>query len=438
MNQIYITAAGRFNLTAKCTIIGDEPISSDGKENMNTTRRDNNNRPLLNGETQRKDGCYQYAFTGADGKRKFVYSWRLVPSDPVPKGKRYTKSLREMEQEIRDDQKDGIISGKKLTLDSLFDKFISMKEEVRKTTKDGYKELYDRYVRDGFGAQDVKKIKHSAVKQFYNTLKTEKKLSGGTIKRINCLLKQCFDMAVNDDILRKNPCDGVIRELGKTGSMKAKKKTALSCEQQAELIAFIKESKYSFWFNIIVFLFGTGCRIGEVAGLRWQDVDFEENVIHIRKNISTVSYSHILQDPKTDAGIRDIPMLPEIREALIAQKNTDDNPGQDSFVFLNKAGNVIDRNCFNRMLKRVVRDYNKIHEGAGKSLPEDLSAHSLRHSFGTRMCENDVNVKVTQALMGHAKAGTTMDVYTDMFRDKVLTSFSSLEGKLPLGQADAS
>lgn len=399
-------------------------------------RRDAKNRKLLRGEIQKKDGSYQYSFKDAGGKRRYIRSWRLTPTDPVPAEKAYSKSLRELEQEIQADMINGVSSSKAGSLDSQFERFLSMKDEVRDTTKNKYRELYNRYIKEVFGTQDVQKIKYSDIKMFYVYLKKEKKLSGGTIRKINCVLNQCLDMVVKDNLIRKNPCDGVIKELGSTGNLKPKKKTGLTRSQQKEMLEFVSNSIYSFWLNLIVFLLGTGCRIGEAAGLRWKDVDFSKNVIHIRNSLVTTGkgYEHILQKPKTDAGIRDIPMLAEVREALLNQRQRYPDYNMDGYVFLNKVNTELDRNRFNQVLKRIVRDYNAANQENGLSLPEDLSAHTLRHCFGTRMCENGVNVKVTQALMGHAKVSTTLDIYTDVFDDTIYNSVLELEGKMPLGR----
>ncbi len=359
-----------------------------------------------------------------------------MPSDLTPKNKKETKSLRELEKEIQAEIREGVYSARKYSVNALFDKFIDLKDELRQTTKVGYQELYDRYVRNSLGNRDVKRIKYSDIKAFYVLLKKEKGISGSTIKKLNCILSQAFDMAVKDDMLRKNPCEGVIKELSSTGNMKAKKKKALTLSQQKELLNFVKNSIYSYWMGIIVFLLGTGCRIGEAAGLRWRDVDFENNVIHIRNGISTVNkgYIHSLQKPKTDAGIRDIPMLYEVRKELACLFDAFAEVNRDGFVFLSKAGTVIDRNAFDRVLKRIVRDYNKVNELKGLSLPHDLSSHTFRHSFGTRMSENKVNVKVTQALMGHAKVITTLDIYTDTFDEEIHKSIGEVEGMMALGE----
>ena len=392
-------------------------------------RKDSKGRSLLDGESQRPDGSYRYTYIGNDDKRHDVYSWRLVPKDKQPADKKSKPPLRELESQINKNLMDGI-STQKITLNAMFDRFIELKFGVRESTVVGYKELYDRYIRNEYGKRDIGKFKKSDIKTIYMKFAKEQGLSGGTIKKIDCILNQVFNMALDDEMIRKNPCKGVIKEISQSDKLKKKKRKALTAEQQNNLLWFIANSEvYKKWLPIILFMLGTGVRVGEATGLLWKNIDFEENIIHIDHSLSSVGTEFVMSSTKTDSGIRDIPMFDSVRDVLLNLKEEYGDVDPDSFVFVNKHGHFINRNWLNQILKRIVRDYNSTQTDPDKYLPESLSTHILRHSFITRMFENDVSAKLTQSIVGHSKVSTTLDIYTDVFAEKQKSIFADLNKK---------
>lgn len=239
---------------------------------MANKRKDNKGRNLFKGESQRPDGSYRFSYIGLDGGRHDACSWRLTETDVTPAGKQDKPSLREQEKQILKDLEDGVVSPKGKTLNQMFENLMGMKFGVRESTCIGYRDLYDRYIKTEYGNRDIEKFKKSDIKSMYVKLKTSKELSGGTIRKINCLLSQAFDMAVDDDLLRKNPCEGVMHELNKTKEFKPRKRIALTAQQQ-KLLAFVKNSiQYKHWYPLIAFMLGTGTKVGEATGLYWKNV----------------------------------------------------------------------------------------------------------------------------------------------------------------------
>lgn len=390
--------------------------------------KDSKGRRLLDGEYQRKDGTYQYRYTGSDGKRHYIYSCRLTSADPTPPRKKKQLPLRELEKKVQQDLSDGI-SADNYTFGKLYEKFMTMKIEIRQTTRECYESLYDRYIKDRFENVQIDKIKYSDLKNYYVSLIEDNKLSGGTVKKIDCLISQCFSLAVFDDLLRKNPCDGIIKELRKSKHFDPKKVMALTNEQQSELIEFVKNSEqYKCWMPLITFLLGTGCRIGEAAGLYWENVDFDNNVVHINHSLTTVSGIHRITEPKTKNSIRSVDMLADVKQMLYRLKIDRGAVNPKDYVFVNQHGHFIDRNYFNATLKRICKAYNEEHKN--NFLPENISPHVFRHTTCTRMYENGVNIKVIQSILGHADISTTMDIYTDVFEDQKAEAIKSLEGKM--------
>lgn len=140
---------------------------------MATTKRtDNRGRILKDGESQRPDGTYRYRYTDALGKRRDVYSNRLVATDKVPKGSKPDLSLREKEKQINRDLDDGIKAQveNSETLNELFRLYMSTKTKLKASTRTNYIYMYEKYIQDVLGPKKVKDIKYSTVYSFYSGL----------------------------------------------------------------------------------------------------------------------------------------------------------------------------------------------------------------------------------------------------------------------------
>lgn len=129
---------------------------------MSEKRRDSKNRILQPGESQRPDGRYQYKYTDALGETKFAYSWKLVPTDKIPAGKRPDISLREKIKQIQKDLDDGIDTiGKKMTVCQLYAKYIRQRDNVKRGTKNSRKQFMVLLSKDKLGAAAIENVKLS-------------------------------------------------------------------------------------------------------------------------------------------------------------------------------------------------------------------------------------------------------------------------------------
>ena len=343
-----------------------------------------------------------------------------------------------------------LYTAEKTTLNMLFDRYIKGKTNLRETTRANYAYCYDHNVRNTFGKKRICDIKYSDVLFYYQSLLDDARLSISTIEGIHGLLHPAFEMAVRDDIIRRNPSDGVMAELKKKAGKNRGVRHALTVDQQQTFLNFIADSQtFSHWYTLFVFLLGTGCRIGEAIGIRWKDVDFENRLISINHSVSYYTdrvtkksksvYKVFL--PKTDSGIRTIPMLDEVYETLKMEYDAQrtngfhelEVDGMSGFVFVNRFGCLYNGEAVNRAIRRIRESYNmqaieraKADNSEPKLLPH-FSAHHLRHTFATRMCENVSNLKVIQSVMGHASIETTMDVYAEATEDKKKDVFDQLD-----------
>ena len=410
---------------------------------MARTRKDLRGRSLRKGEVQRaSDKRYMYTYTDPLGRRKFIYANDLT-------------QLREKEEKLLKDQLDGLdiyVAGK-ATLNETFDRYISTKYNLRESTRSSYLYTYDHYVRETFGLKRIAEIKYSDVLQFYYHLLNQQGISLGTLDSVHCLLHPTFQLAVRDEIIRKNPTDGVMKEISRESGKNRGVRHALTIEQQRCFMEYIANHPiYYHWWPMFTILLGTGCRIGEALGLRWQDLDFENRVISINHSLvyypANGSNKCVLRVslPKTDAGIRTIPMLDIVKDAFEMlyeeQKengfNETEIDGMSGFIFCNRFGSVPNPQTVNHTIKRIANNYNADEVVRAKKEHRDpiilpnFSCHHLRHTFCTRLCENETNLKVIQSIMGHKNIETTLDIYAEATEKKKQESFENLAAKLDI------
>lgn len=404
---------------------------------MANSRKDDRGRALKKGEVQRaSDKRYMYTYIDPLGRRKFIYAQDLT-------------QLREKEMQLLKDQLDGLdlYTAGVATVNSTFDRYMSFKHDLRATTKSNYIYIYDRFVRHTFGKKKIASIKYSDVLQFYCYLIKNSQLSLGTLDSVHTLLHPTFQLAVRDEIIRINPSDGVMKEVSKMIDEARGNRHALTLQEQRAFMDYIANHPvYYHWWPLFTVLLGTGCRIGEALGLRWEDLDFENRTISINHSVvyypvgdSRTSVKHISK-PKTEAGIRTIPMLDVVYDAFQLEReeqsesgfNTTEIDGMNGFVFTNRSGSVPNPQTVNRAIKRIIQSYNSdesskaIKERRKPVLLPDFSCHHLRHTFCTRLCENESNLKVIQSVMGHRTIETTMDIYAEATESKKQESFSNL------------
>lgn len=422
---------------------------------MAEKRKDNKGRVLRNGESQRKDGKYELKYVDRNGVRRSEYSWKLVPTDKVPKGKRSVESLREIEKRIKKDLDDGIDSynATRTTLNEFYDDYINGKYELKESTRNNYKYMYKKYVSESIGKVNIADIKYSDIKTFYGKLLNEGKFKPNSLENIHTILHPVFTVAVRDGYIRTNPTDGVLNEIKKSYNWEKPKRHALTRQEQENFVEFLNCSKkYRKWKPIFTVFLGTGLRVGELIGLTWDDCDFENNEITVNRSVlyrpcEDGKCKSYVSTPKTQAGCRTIPMLSGVKSALLEERLSQRGrmhefetvDGVSGFVFTNRFGRVFRAVDLNRVLERIGSAYNNEEEAKAKEenrepeLLPHFTVHNLRHTFCTRYCEVETNLKAIQEIMGHADISTTMDVYNEATREVKRQSFDNLEGKIKIG-----
>ena len=259
-------------------------------------------------------------------------------------------------------------------------------------------------------------------------------------------------MAVRDEIIRSNPSDGVMAEIKKGVGKNKGIRHALTIAQQKAFLDYVARTPvYCHWLPLFTVLFGTGCRIGELIGLRWEDLDYENRLISINHAVIYMTMENgksefHVSTPKTEAGTRTIPMMESVRKAFQeeyeAQKETGFNTqivdGMSGFVFCNKEGKLLNPSVINRAIKRIYEAYNVEEmilarkERRTPILIPHFSCHHIRHTFCTRFCEKETNLKVIQSIMGHASIETTMNIYAEATEMKKQEAMKALENNIDI------
>ena len=380
-------------------------------------RKDSKGRNLRTGESERKDGIYMYRYTDVkSGKRQAIYAGDLP-------------ELREKEKQIAKDLDDNILTDtaiKKMTLNTLFERYMQTRR-FYDSTKINYENMWDIHVKNELGNIKIVQLRPSHIKTFYNKM-SEQGYANNTIKYIHTLLYPALELAVDDDIIRKNPAKNTLS--GDYGEA-PKEKEILTMEQQERLFAFVCESPvYNVYIPMLTVMLELGLRCGELIGLTWSDVDMEKKEISVNHQLIYKDfgdgYKFHINTPKTKAGNRIIPMSQVVQRAFTEQKkinfmlgrhSIEEIEGYSDFIFLAKTGRPLMPSAVNNVLYNIIDAYNKTEAGKAEKerrtpvfLPK-ISSHSLRHTACTNMAKRGMNIKILQYIMGHAHSDVTMDVY---------------------------
>ena len=321
------------------------------------------------------------------------------------------------------------------TLAEAFEEYLQDRPDLRQTSLFSYRSAFKRVYPEIANAK-LDEIKFSDLKRMYSHMRYQDDNKPSTIEVISSIINPVFTTAVQDDVIAKNPNSGALKAAAKGEAWHKVHRSSVSVADQKAFLKFVHDSDvYRRWENLFVFLFGTGCRVGEAIGLTWDNVDFDNRQITIDHTVSYLKNEFVTNPPKTKSGYRTIPMCSEVKTALekeliISQILKAHSDAYPKYVFTNSKGKLIHPTSINEAIKRVVKDYNACHLENPMAC---FSVHQTRNTFASRLCENDINIKVIQSIMGHSSIETTMDIYTDITDEKKRYDFSKIEGKLNLG-----
>lgn len=377
-------------------------------------RTDNKGRLLHTGEYQRKDGSYEYKYADLNKKR------RTIRADTL-------KELREKETEILVSKAQGINCGNdKTSLGAILDKYFLLKQSKWKASTKKSNEIQYKVVQNGnLYKQPISKIKISDCKLYMSSLQQEG-YSFTYIRNIHSMLKAACDIAVEDNIIAKNPFAFKLKSVINDNSEKI---PALAEVQEESLLKFLRNDTIGKrYIDIFVILLGTGLRISEMAALTVKDIDFDKNVIHVNKQFVRNGYT--IESPKSKAAYRDIYMIDEVREAFTTlvekQKQAKVNTmidGHVGFLFTGRNGRPRTHDQYDELFRTQLARYNaKSDIKINRCTP-----HSLRHTFATKCVASGMDIKTVQYYMGHENASILLDIYADVRKNNLAESIKKIK-----------
>ena len=324
------------------------------------------------------------------------------------------------------------------TLNFYFDESLKYRG-LRDTTAANYRRMWDLHVRQGIGRKKAADIKNANIQAVYADLK-EKGLKRNSIKMIHALLSGTFKFLVKNDVVRKNPCEDALSFIEED----AEEKTPFTEKQANSLIDFCKKSKvYNSHVPYLVIAFNLGLRVGEITGLTWSDIDFQNDTVCVNKQLvykklDGSGWGFHIRPPKTEDSKRtiDISNLQAVKNAFLEERRNQMMLGivcnatideVSNFVFLSRNGQPLAPNAVNNFLKNIENAYNKANP---KTPVPHLASHICRHSCLTIGSIKGMTPKELQALAGHSSARITSDIYDHTSTQRTAEGFRRIGGDL--------
>ena len=395
--------------------------------------KDLKGKPLPKGIYQRKDGRYE-ARALIDGVSIQLYNFNL-------------KQLKIDFENAKEEARKGV--DKKLsniTLDEWFDEWFErykipkIKETSITPMKTKYRSNFGRLI----GNMKVSEIRNMDIQGVINTMQKEGKATSSMRDALG-RVRECLESAKNNRIISENPCF----DITVPWENKTKERRFLSQDEQNRFLLQVENNWYKEMFYV---MFLTGMRIGEVGGLKWDDVDFKNKCININRSLSCQYHEGIktirLTTPKTHNSYRKIPFMGEVEEMLLSQKKKQDKLRKElgkryrsdgdfvDLVFVTSMGSPVLRYHAEKECKKVVKAINEqeafesVKEQREPIIFKDVYPHAIRHTFCSRCFQLNMNPKVVQALMGHQHYSTTIDIYTHVMEQDISNEICKMESAI--------
>lgn len=349
----------------------------------------------------------------------------------------YDKSQRvvvEKMQELRKKRDDNYyIENKNITLEEWLKEWMKVykKPYISPRTYQGYVEK-SKTILEHLGNMQLQKIELYHLQKFISDLQNEGK-SPKSLRHYYSILKMCFDDAIMCRHISLNPTRNL-----KLPSMRRKELNIMTKEEQLVFEGFMKKYRMGTAYIVLV---NTGLRAGELSGLTWKDVDFENKALYVRRGMqkittydddfNKVKRERKVTDVKTENSYRVVPMLDKVvrilqeyKEKVQAEQEELAELGEgfkeDDFIFKTKYNHPITSEYLRKTCQGICKSNNF----------RKVGIHELRHTFATRSIEAGIDLRVLQEILGHASYSTTADIYVHILGQVKLNQMNRLEAYL--------
>lgn len=376
----------------------------------------------MNGEgtiRQRKDGLYEVRFSSkpdlATGKKKRISKYAKTRAEAI-----------KIRNELQLQYGSGAAAPISLTLGEWLPHWLELyaRPSVRHSTYVSYEGYVRKHLIPALGAVPLDKLVPADLQRFYLRKLKEDRLAPKTIANLNACLHRALQQAVKEQIIPSNPCDAV--DLPRKEAVEI---AVLTREQQAKLMQESYHHRYGVFIRLAL---STGMRIGEIVGLRWDDVDLTNRILFVRSTLNrlpTIDGENktelFVGTPKTKNGRRSIPLFNAIITDLEEWRKRQEADAQLAQSAYENTGYVVTNELGKPIEPRTFRDYYaRVLKASG--LPH-FTFHALRHTFATRAIEQHMDVKALSKILGHASVGFTLDTYAHLLDDHKRESMMLME-----------
>ncbi|OTN89903.1 hypothetical protein A5819_002401 [Enterococcus sp. 7E2_DIV0204] len=288
-----------------------------------------------------------------------------------------------------------------------------MRKKIKLSTYSSYRLRIDKYINPFLGRKQLIQVKSREIEEFVNYL-TNLNLSSATVHSIVTVLKSAMNKAFLENYILSNPCNNLSLS---TVAMSEISALSLKDQEKIEQIALNEKA-----CSAVILALYTGLRIGEISGLKWSDIDFEKDIIHIKRTLYRISNTVnnrkteiIMAEPKTKSSKRSIPLAKNLKNYLLDKRKID-----TSEYVISCKGSYAEPRVISYRFKKSMKQ-------AGI---RSIHFHVLRHTFATRCVEQGIDIATLSKLLGHASIKLTLDTYTDSLWENRKAAVSVIDHKL--------